>query len=234
VWERLLGWCRDPVSGFLGVVLAVIAIGWGVWSWRASQTEKSLSFGVVSQLPLVSVRDDANGRLKVQFDGKPRRDLYQVVVRVINSGNVPIESDDFKRPLMFDFQAPILSAGVAEATPPDLQPAIEAHSQRVTLKPLLLNQGDAITLKVIVASPGKHLVASARISGVRQVREIDFSAQGDHTSPSNAFLNGVCVGTLLLVLLNYFFDRRDLRRARDLVTKELEASRAKNSGLPNP
>ena len=63
-------WIGHPVWGFLATIAALIAL-YFAWPGR---TDKGVTWGVVSQGPLVSFRDDANGRLTVLFDGKTRKD----------------------------------------------------------------------------------------------------------------------------------------------------------------
>jgi hypothetical protein len=83
----LLQLLRDPlwatVLSFLVIVEAIV-----IYFLQAPRT--GFSYEVIEDLPLVSVKDEFAGRLKVFYDEKPIQNVRVVSVKLANSGNAPI------------------------------------------------------------------------------------------------------------------------------------------------
>jgi hypothetical protein len=163
-----LKWIGHPVWSFVATIAALIAL-YFAWPGR---TDKGVKWGVVSQGPLVS--DDAKGRLTVLFDGRPRKDLNLAFLRLDNAGYGEIARGDFERAVSFDLGAPVLRAEVAPNSTPDLGAVVSTTGSHVTLRPLLLNSGDSVVLKVFVAGPIGKVTATGRIQGVSRLVQSDF------------------------------------------------------------
>jgi len=182
-------WLRDPIWEYRGVCVGIISfivslgVTFLIYSWQ--RQVKSLSYGIVSSAPLVSVQDDVASRVNVTFDGSPVPDVRLAVVRVVNSGNVPIEKQDFERPVSFTFgketKGKILDAIVAQTTPPGMGAAIIQNGNTVAIKPALLNPNDSITLRVLLTGGDWQIEADARVVGVPEIVKADFSQQQKRT-----------------------------------------------------
>jgi hypothetical protein len=98
---RLVQFVRDPlwtfVFGFAALVIALISVFY-------QRRKKRLSYRVESVFPLLNVHQSLQSLnpsegepplLQVTFDGKPIYDMRAVVIRIENSGDVPIRTDDF-------------------------------------------------------------------------------------------------------------------------------------------
>src|ERR1043165_6643468 len=90
---------RDPIWQFRGVwvaaVLALLSIGASYHIYNLQRTQKAVSYAIISYGPLVTVKDDVHGRLRISFDGRNVSDVQLVILKVTNTGNVPIEKSDF-------------------------------------------------------------------------------------------------------------------------------------------
>lgn len=177
---------RDPIWQFIGVIAGiVIGIITGFVLPLAlfrKQTRKNLMFTVISNtliLPILDVGDQARDKLQILFDGKPMSDARLVVLKLWNSGNVPIEIDDYenRNPIKFNFgdKAEVLNVEVLETTPSNLKSRVNASLKadrgNVVLEPLLLNNQDTITLKVLLSHLGNTITADeTRISGIKQIQ----------------------------------------------------------------
>lgn len=159
---------RDPIWQFVIGILALALTFVG--TWRALNT-KALSVEVVSETPLLTVQDEAAGRLQIAFEGKPVQDVILSIIKVSNTGDVPILVTDFQRPLTLSFgqNAEVLSAEVVEMTPPNIGASAKAVSNIVELSPVLLNSGDTATLKILLTKYENNVTVDARIVGVGQV-----------------------------------------------------------------
>ena len=87
---------RDQIWQFVGAAFGFVAIIISIILWRTQRRRKALSYDIISRAPLLSVDDEIKGKLKIYFDGKPVQDIHLVLVKIINSGNVPIVSTDYR------------------------------------------------------------------------------------------------------------------------------------------
>lgn len=163
---------RDPVWQFVGVILAIIIPCVG---YLIQRNRKKLVYEIVSRTRLVTKEEEIKGNLQIVFEGKPVEDVRLLEIKVINSGNVPIVSSDYERPvsLFLGDQARILTATVSETFPQSLQATVEPKGQAVVLSPVLLNGGDSITLKMLISHLGRDIEVDGRIAGVKEIHESD-------------------------------------------------------------
>ena len=163
---------RDPLWQFIGAIVALIALCATVAIFHFQRKRKVLSYQVTSSSSLLSVREEVEGKIKILYEGTPIWRVHLVVVRIHNSGNVPIQKSDYERPLSISFgeDSRILSAEVTETSPENLDVTIDPSEDCLILEPLLLNSRDSITLKVLVSEFRSDLEVDARIVGVKQVR----------------------------------------------------------------
>jgi hypothetical protein len=97
-------------------------------------------------------------------------------------GGVDITPAHYERPISFHFgdDASILDAKVTEEHPPGIRELVCVHRNKIVLKPVLLNHGDALQLKVLVENPDEmtNLVGQeigiievgGRITGIRSIQ----------------------------------------------------------------
>ena len=162
---------RDQIWQFVGAAFGLVAIIVSIVLWWTQRRRKALSFDIISRTPLLSVEDKVKGKLQILFDGEPVQDVHLATVIIINSGNIPITSADYERPVNLSFgeEAQILTAEVTETNPDSLQASVDIEATRVVLKPVLLNGGDSITLKLLVSRLG-GISVDGRIVGVKDIR----------------------------------------------------------------
>lgn len=164
---------RDPVWQFVAVILGFTGIVTAVVLYVMQRRRKNLSYEIISRTPLLSAREELAGRFQILFEGKRVKEVQMVVVRITNSGNVPITTTDYERPVSLDLgdKAEVLGADVTDTKPDGLEVSIGVKERRrVVLNPSLLNPNDSITLKLLVSAYQGSLTVSGRIVGVRQIR----------------------------------------------------------------
>lgn len=208
---------RDPLWTFIGAILAVLAIVVSISLWMLQRRKKKLGYDVLSNLSLLTVREELEGRLKVLFDENPVKNVHLFVLRVVNNGNVPITPSDFERPLslVFGENSNVLSAQVTETSPKNLKIELTTQRDRITFVPLLLNQKDSITVKLLVSDYKGPLVADARITGVRDVVPL---REGQWRTPIVAF-----VGMITMVLGVLWGGGEDLFNASKFIASTKES-----------
>lgn len=165
---------RDPMWQFVAVILGILAILISYILYRKQGQKKALEYEIISSTPLLSMEEEVKGKLQILFDEEPVKQVHLIQVMIFNSGNVPILSTDFKRPVGVSFgkEAQILTAEVAEVNPDSLDVSTEIKGDEVVLVPTLLNQGDSVKLKMLVSRFGGQIAVDGRIVGVKDIRKI--------------------------------------------------------------
>lgn len=163
---------RDPLWQFIGAILALIAIGVSILTYLLQRNRKSLSYEVLSDTPLLTMKEKLEGKLRILYEGTSIKNTQLLVIRILNSGNMPIRAEDYVLPLEFEFgnSAKILSAEVTDKVPDNLPANVTVNDHGFRLEPTLLNSKDSITVKVLVSDYQERPKAVARIDGVTSVQ----------------------------------------------------------------
>ena len=170
----MFGILRDPIWQFVGVILGVLAIFISYILYRKQSQKKALEYEIISSTPLLSIGEEVKGKLEIFFNRERVKQVHLIQVRIINSGNTPILTNDFKRPVSVSFgeEAQILTAEVAEVNPDGLDVSTKIEDGEIVLVPTLLNQGDSVRLKMLISSFGGQIAVDGRIVGVKDICEI--------------------------------------------------------------
>jgi hypothetical protein len=162
---------RDPVWQFIVIAaLALAALVVAILQHR----RKTLSYEIISRTPLLSVEEEVKGTLQILFDGKPVQDVYLVVARIINTGNVPIVATDYEDPVNLSFgeNSQILTTDSSETNPDSLRASTSIEKTNVVLAPILLNMGDSITIKMLISQFDDEIKVDGHIAGVKSIRKL--------------------------------------------------------------
>lgn len=164
---------RDQIWQFIGAVLGLLAIAVTVLIFRWQRSRKALTFEVVTFSPLLTVASDVKDKLQITFEGKPVTNLRLLVLRLYNSGNVPIPAMDYERriELVFDEKAEIIDAAVIETAPDNIRATIDFKSDRVGVDPVLLNPKESMTLRILTTQDRQEFDIDARIIGISNIQK---------------------------------------------------------------
>lgn len=95
----------NPV--WLGLIIAAVGILISlivpVAIYQKQRSKKEISYRVITNVPLLNIKDEVKDNFKVLFHGEPVSDATFVSVNVWNSGNAPIEEADFIDPIKLSF-----------------------------------------------------------------------------------------------------------------------------------
>lgn len=136
---------------------------------------KRLSYEIISNTPLLSVKSEVKGRIKIYLDDRPVEDVNLIMIRITNIGNDPILSKDLTTPITinFDEAAKLLSVEIFERIPVDmLLPDMALSNNWIALSPQLLNEKDSITIKILGSGVTSAPIVRARIAGVEKIENI--------------------------------------------------------------
>lgn len=207
-----MGILRDSVWQFVGVILAILVplIGW--W-FGARKKEKSLSYENPVILSLLFISEEVRNRISIWYKGRIIENLYVIVVTLYNDGREPILPEEFIEPVRFLLPkgSNILSAEVTDTTPPELKPRIKfsIEPEKITITPTLLNQNDAVTIKMLVENKNtllepiqqhSELKVDARIVGVSKIPKKDRFSRIQKLREGSIFIFSLIIGSMLIAL----------------------------------
>jgi hypothetical protein len=158
---------RDPIWQFvIGIITLVITI------WLANRSySKVISYEIVAKTSLVNIAPtSAKNRVRILLDDKPIENAELLLVKIKNTGLLPIKSSDFETPLILSLgtSAKILDSEIYDLSPRNLQVKFSAENETIKINPVLLNSKDSFTVKIIAESLSK-VELSGRIVGVKNI-----------------------------------------------------------------
>lgn len=147
-------------SGWIAVVVSILAIFGAFLIYRLQRTRKVLAYQIVSNTIVLSVKEgkDVQGRVEVLFDKKPVKDVHVVTLRLWNSGNTPIRREDYDRnnliQIEFGKDAQVLEAEVLKTSHKNIENEVKSSltisGENIFINPVLLNSQSSIYLKVLL------------------------------------------------------------------------------------
>jgi hypothetical protein len=181
------------VLAAISAIIAFIALVYFTW-WK---NRKRLSYYILSDVSLVSASEVVRDRVEIRFEGKPVKNVWLIVIKLINDGHLPIKKDEFEQPLKFLFpKSKVLNAEKIKFKPKNIATTISYTDEEVEIAPALFNRKDYIEFKVLVSDYQQHMTIDARIVGVSNVQQV-----GSNTHlVGSSFLRSL--GLLLAVVLS--------------------------------
>lgn len=116
---------------------------------------KSLEVVILSTTSLVEVEQSVAQDINIIYRDESVTSLSVIQVSLENTGNVPVKSVDYERPVSFIFpsQTKVLTASVVESSPIGIQLPIQPILNSAVLTPTrLLNPGDRVIIKILAAN----------------------------------------------------------------------------------
>lgn len=172
----MLSVLRDPLWQFVGAVIAVMALLVGIWT-NSRQSRKSLSYSLLVP-SLVSVDQRIRGQVEILLDGKPIGAPSLLLLRITNTGNLPIRAGDFDKPLVATVNGNIISVSVVDTYPQELREYLDwqQHSSQIEFEKVLLNRGDWFEVQILATelASRKPLVLQGRIAGIESIARRDY------------------------------------------------------------
>lgn len=196
---------RDSLWTFVGVLLALLAILVSIGVYYAQKQRKRITVETLARVPLIAIGKEGIEGLAITFNGEPLERATVVLIRVTNTGNMPILGADFESPLSFEFagDSKILSAAVVSSEPPRIPIAVTIAGATATLSPHLLNPNDSLTCRILLLASESKFISFARIAGVKTIED---SRPVSFTQPSLGLLG---IGALAFFVWFYLKPKTD-------------------------
>jgi hypothetical protein len=162
----------SDVIGVAEVALAAVGLVAAFVIYRWQRHHKALSFTIVTNRPLLTTPSPFT--VTVQHNGKNVGEPRLVVLRIANTGNVPIETADFEQSLSITFlYCQLLSAEVTGSRPDELTTNLKLDGPTLILDPCLLNPSDLIEIQCLLDGSLEEFRIACRIIGVQSVRQVN-------------------------------------------------------------
>ncbi len=189
-----------PTMTFIGICVSIFL-------WRLNQRKKELSYSILWRRPLLNLKGIAREQMDILFKGRKVSDADLLVIRIFNSGHLPINTSDYQTNLAIELEpgASIIDVNVIETVPANLEerikikteastetkqssnettaastttsapvpnsPLIEAIApSRIAMHPILLNDGDSMTIQMLVLNAHGRVGVTGHVNGIANVR----------------------------------------------------------------
>lgn len=165
-----------PTATCVAIVVSIIL-------WLLNQKRKELSYSVLWSQPLVNLRGPAKRLLDIRFKGEAVNDAQLILVKVWNSGHLPVTPGEYQSRLQLNFNpgAQIISANVIETHPADLDLRSKKNDEgkafiekidheKLYLSPILLNAGDYMVFQLVVRNSIGKPQLEGHIQGIAKVQ----------------------------------------------------------------
>ena len=163
------------------LIVAILALIFAVYAYlrNKASSRKALSYNF-SSTELTRGGTGFAG-LELVYEGRPIYAPSIVNVTIVNSGNVPIQRNDFEQPIKILFTGQIVDEElfayhVSDREPKELPVSCtllgtgRAVETGILVDPLLLNPGDKFVVAVLISEFSRELEVTARIVGVRSIQ----------------------------------------------------------------
>ena len=170
-WSIIIG-----IIGGIGIPLFIALV--------IQSRKKSLSYAFTDS-PVFTIKEKIKN-VEVTWSSIPVKSLRLVMVKIRNSGNIPILENDYSTPISFcptfDNVNPttgFLTFGEIISAPESSNPEfivyeVNKHSHRLALKNILLNPKDSIILKILIVDFGGNnppINVTGRIEGIVEFKK---------------------------------------------------------------
>jgi len=165
---------KDPLIQFYVITaIAIVAIVVTFVVFLLQKKYKNLSYEVLSQASVLSVAEEVSGNIKILFKGKAVKKVHLLIVRLMNTGNLPVTAQDFDEVISISFgsSSKILSAEISDSNPEKLRGSLTWQVDKAVLTPLLLNPKDFLIMKFLVSGYSEEINVEGRIVGGKVVAE---------------------------------------------------------------
>lgn len=205
ILEDLMGQYPGIIAGVIAGLVSLSLSFVISFRWR---NRKEIAYEVISDVGVWKAKEEAKSRLQVFLDEQQIPDLQVVIIKIKNTGRVPILKAN-QAPLIkvsFEETARILDAEVTQARPRSaaVSLSLSSNERELSLAPLLLNRKDWVDLKVLLTGFREKIAIDGELD---RVKRVDFSKKNtlsygrQVTSDLICFVMGGVIALLITSLL---------------------------------
>ncbi|MBI6575925.1 hypothetical protein YA0001_05955 [Pseudomonas viridiflava] len=161
---------------FSSIILPIILFIVSPWWGSLFTDKKELSYKTLSKRDLYtsSSLSEQWPDIKISYLGKDVSKGSFLTLAIINTGKIPIKSEDFEHPITIHLSdsASVISAKVVELNPKNLDVKIHSTPNGLSIEKLLLNPDDGFTIQIFSSAPLQILDVTTRASGLPKLIEL--------------------------------------------------------------
>lgn len=186
----------------LPLLAAVASVAAPIWLWQADQNSKSLSIKLATRISIQPKELGTISGVEISAGGIQLTKPHLVVFEIRNNGSKPIPTADFESAVKIKVTSDtkLVRADITDKSPKDIDATLVSDSESMSLKPTLLNPGDAVTVTAITSGDGPIFQSMARIVGISSVTLEDGTTKKPD-NPRRFFLALGSVFSLIIVWL---------------------------------
>jgi ABC-type amino acid transport system permease subunit len=198
---------RDPLWQFIAAIVGILLLIITIYFYFLQRQYKELSFEIISNTPILSKAKEIADKIQLLYDGKPVNNVNLIIIKITNSGNIPIIRTDYERPIAFyfDSKSKVLDAEVIKTVPDDLKIKLNTSNDKIILEPVLLNEADSLTLKIILSEYNGAIRPDARILGIKAILDKTNKGKNSLLLLLLGFVLGFVLGFIIFLLFYILF-----------------------------
>jgi hypothetical protein len=161
-----------PVSPLVATIVFIIFLFLLVVAYLKLRTLKQVAYKVISSTTALRVEavKEIQDKVKIFLYDKPIWDASNVTLRIWNSGNEPIQIEDYNSPIIIDFGEGVEVLNVTEEiNPNDLDVDIQVNTRSLFLKIAPLKKSNSIVFDVLLSGYEGELKVEGDIEGVKKI-----------------------------------------------------------------
>jgi hypothetical protein len=195
---------KDKLLKILGSITVLVLPFLLQIAWEQHKDNRSLALIQVSTTPLQPEAGIKIPDLSIYIGENKIKSPYISTIILTNDGNQPVTAKDIDGPIEISIKSNsfVEQFHIDSITPSDLKPTIHLFNNKITVQPLLLNEGDDITLSIITSGDRPEFVAAARITGISKIRLENAPKRNSKSITINTvLLLAACITTLLALAM---------------------------------
>ena len=178
IWDTITA---NPLQTAAVAISALILLT-SITLYYKNKRIKKLSYSILTDTTITPHSEELSGRIKLCYEENPGdlvsiRDGRLFVIKFSNDGKEPIKPADFTEPISIslDPQATILDKDIIECPDALEKPKLDICQNIAILKPLLLNEHDYVTIKLLLTGSKEKtdFRIRARIVGVTSIKSVE-------------------------------------------------------------
>jgi len=160
----------------LSLVVALLSFAFSVFIYVKNKKKKALAYYIPNSYYLIHDIENLDEYFVIAYKKEKISNLRYFQVQIGNGGNLPIFANDYESEvtLKFNEESRILNFELDDKAlhPSDLNPIINKNANKLSIKPILLNENDYFTLNILVNNFKSFEGIKGRIIGINEINPV--------------------------------------------------------------